>query len=115
MIRRPPRSTRTDTLVPYTTLVRSENALAYEETKALGAGLGGLDEDEVLGHYTDTALEHDAMPFMAHCADAAREIRRPVQVVPNRYWLQSAGALAALIAMGILLWPQTVPQVPAVP
>src|SRR3546814_535110 len=92
-----------------------ENALAYEETKALWAGLGGLDEDEVLGPYTDTALEHDAMPFMAQWADAAREIRRPVQVVPNRYWLPSAGALAALLAMGILLWPQTDPQVPAVP
>src|SRR3546814_7322635 len=34
MIRRPPRSTRTDTLFPYTTLFRSEAAerrLAYEE------------------------------------------------------------------------------------
>src|SRR3546814_12769165 len=28
MIRRPPRSTRTDTLVPYTTLFRSKEALA---------------------------------------------------------------------------------------
>src|SRR3546814_6278814 len=92
-----------------------EDALSYEETKGLWAGLGGLDEDEGLGPYTDTALEHDAMPFMAQWADAAREIRRPVQVVPNRYWLPSAGALAALLAMGILLWPQTDPQVPAVP
>src|SRR3546814_16074065 len=55
------------------------------------------------------------MPFMAQWADAASQIRRPVQVVPNRYWLPSAGALAALLAMGILLWPQTDPQVPAVP
>src|SRR3546814_2498092 len=30
MIRRPPRSTRTDTLVPYTTRVRSQNAFAHE-------------------------------------------------------------------------------------
>src|SRR3546814_2734047 len=29
MIRRPPRSTRTDTLFPYTTLFRSEDAVAY--------------------------------------------------------------------------------------
>src|SRR3546814_16864453 len=29
MIRRPPRSTRTDTLFPYTTLFRSRHALAY--------------------------------------------------------------------------------------
>src|SRR3546814_11898023 len=31
MIRRPPRSTRTDTLFPYTTLVRSRNAAATKE------------------------------------------------------------------------------------
>src|SRR3546814_15323792 len=36
MIRRPPRSTRTDTLVPYTTLFRSD---------AFGATLAGADSD----------------------------------------------------------------------
>src|SRR3546814_2566081 len=35
MIRRPPRSTRTDTLFPYTTLIRSPSA-----TGQVGAGLG---------------------------------------------------------------------------
>src|SRR3546814_5349957 len=30
MIRRPPRSTRTDTLLPYTTLFRSNNALTFD-------------------------------------------------------------------------------------
>src|SRR3546814_9204240 len=35
MIRRPPRSTRTDTLFPYTTLFRSEDPV-------VGRGLGGL-------------------------------------------------------------------------
>src|SRR3546814_19787749 len=34
MIRRPPRSTRTDTLFPYTTLFRSLNALGLDETTA---------------------------------------------------------------------------------
>src|SRR3546814_2284841 len=32
MIRRPPRSTRTDTLFPYTTLFRSVNYLGYRST-----------------------------------------------------------------------------------
>src|SRR3546814_14106644 len=48
MIRRPPRSTRTDTLVPYTTLFRSHRerlAVAGEGDRNLGghhvAGLGG--------------------------------------------------------------------------
>src|SRR3546814_12155103 len=34
MIRRPPRSTRTDTLFPYTTLFRSEDFVAISEEKA---------------------------------------------------------------------------------
>src|SRR3546814_8304979 len=32
MIRRPPRSTRTDTLFPYTTLFRSERATVFQQT-----------------------------------------------------------------------------------
>src|SRR3546814_16929688 len=42
MIRRPPRSTRTDTLFPYTTLVRSANILI----KALEDGIEELSEAE---------------------------------------------------------------------
>src|SRR3546814_6751029 len=41
MIRRPPRSTRTDTLFPYTTLFRSEQALLKVAAAASGATLGG--------------------------------------------------------------------------
>src|SRR3546814_18232668 len=37
MIRRPPRSTRTDTLFPYTTLFRSSDARALPGRRALGA------------------------------------------------------------------------------
>src|SRR3546814_4908620 len=36
MIRRPPRSTRTDTLLPYTTLVRSERCRPAELFRLLG-------------------------------------------------------------------------------
>src|SRR3546814_1909398 len=55
MIRRPPRSTRTDTLVPYTTLFRSahldglDRALGYEQVKFrssdAGHAAGLLDTD----------------------------------------------------------------------
>src|SRR3546814_4335690 len=37
MIRRPPRSTRTDTLVPYTTLFRSRLTVAYVHVITVGA------------------------------------------------------------------------------
>src|SRR3546814_3480383 len=41
MIRRPPRSTRTDTLFPYTTLFRSQNLPVYAEL--LDAHAAGVD------------------------------------------------------------------------
>src|SRR3546814_16825656 len=45
MIRRPPRSTRTDTLFPYTTLFRSERAGAIRLRRAVDEpGIGGSDE-----------------------------------------------------------------------
>src|SRR3546814_3314480 len=40
MIRRPPRSTRTDTLFPYTTLFRSRNVAVREETVMAGMSCG---------------------------------------------------------------------------
>src|SRR3546814_8410984 len=40
MIRRPPRTTRTDTLFPYTTLFRDSTASAYIATSAGEADLG---------------------------------------------------------------------------
>src|SRR3546814_6443128 len=48
MIRRPPRSTRTDTLFPYTTLFRSER-LRFDYQKTLAARLGYADDDRNLG------------------------------------------------------------------
>src|SRR3546814_8126737 len=40
MIRRPPRSTRTDTLFPYTTLFRSEFVARFERVKARRSSVG---------------------------------------------------------------------------
>src|SRR3546814_21030105 len=42
MIRRPPRSTRTDTLFPYTTLFRSRTRLSVTPAGFGGAGIGNL-------------------------------------------------------------------------
>src|SRR3546814_14948980 len=49
MIRRPPRSTRTDTLLPYTTLFRSGDLLARTELAVDVAERVLLGEDRVLG------------------------------------------------------------------
>src|SRR3546814_9567134 len=64
MIRRPPRSTRTDTLFPYTTLFRSpgEHALqpARDETGAqrLGGGLGQSDLSDGTHVHPPRSEEH---------------------------------------------------------
>src|SRR3546814_7616261 len=47
MIRRPPRSTRTDTLFPYTTLFRSGvNSLTSSATKIQSVHTRGFDKDQ---------------------------------------------------------------------
>src|SRR3546814_13976675 len=45
MIRRPPRSTRTDTLFPYTTLFRSQGQRAGAERAAINAPMQGTAAD----------------------------------------------------------------------
>src|SRR3546814_14852927 len=51
MIRRPPRSTRTDTLIPYTTLFRSGFAVVAQEVKSL-ANETARATDDIAGKIT---------------------------------------------------------------
>src|SRR3546814_8354659 len=57
MIRRPPRSTRTDTLFPYTTLFRSVDSLAHR--------LQQRDPGELWNDVEDFAREHPVVVFGA--------------------------------------------------
>src|SRR3546814_3227181 len=72
MIRRPPRSTRTDTLFPYTTLVLSVRA---DHPVLVGQGQLALDLEDALDH------EHDVRPagivFVEH--QGAGVLQRPRQ------------------------------------
>src|SRR3546814_3763637 len=86
MIRRPPRSTRTDTLFPYTTLFRSGRGLTRSPF-ASKTGRGGLAMSEILiddeeGVRTITLNRPDRLnaltgsimtPLADACADAARD------------------------------------------
>src|SRR3546814_4043580 len=58
MIRRPPRSTRTDTLFPYTTLFRSRWGFTLNEPARLCRGL-----DALLAFYNDIMAERPKLPF----------------------------------------------------
>src|SRR3546814_19712240 len=55
MIRRPPRSTRTDTLFPYTTLFRSADAVDGAVRAAIGGEMGA--------QAIDLQQRHQAAPF----------------------------------------------------
>src|SRR3546814_1874217 len=66
MIRRPPRSTRTDTLFPYTTLFRSgeESGCESREAPRLVAAGRGFDLDDVgaeIGQHQPAGRAHDGL------------------------------------------------------
>src|SRR3546814_4411820 len=63
MIRRPPRSTRTDTLFPYTTLFRSLLAPAHEEVAPLAVEVAEREAAVAAGHArADLRHLHQAVP-----------------------------------------------------
>src|SRR3546814_13589124 len=59
MIRRPPRSTRTDTLFPYTTLFRSVVRAAGKAVALFGRGAQRLGQSVALGGDVDHPFERD--------------------------------------------------------
>src|SRR3546814_4352857 len=68
MIRRPPRSTRTDTLFPYTTLCRAREAVEDEAVGAVGLidAVGNHGDHEVVRH--EVAGIHDRLRLAAELA-----------------------------------------------
>src|SRR3546814_5032013 len=70
MIRRPPRSTRTDTLVPYTTLFRSQSRTTNHESRLVSGPRPGefLHEVDELIH---AVLGHRVVKRRTHATDRA--------------------------------------------
>src|SRR3546814_5736543 len=66
MIRRPPRSTRTDTLFPYTTLFRSHLADDARDLEARAEGQGRLDLVLPLDHQDVGEVAPDRLRFDQH-------------------------------------------------
>src|SRR3546814_11981637 len=81
MIRRPPRSTRTDTLFPYTTLFRSAAGLGQSIRKADDDWIAETPHGPVRVRFTDRnpfgVLDHTVIPA------PGVEIYVPMRVVPN--------------------------------
>src|SRR3546814_2799329 len=66
MLRRPPRSTRTDTLFPYTTLFRAGNTLARWATRMLANEADALRELGNLGQGTAGEVRLGIIPSAAY-------------------------------------------------
>src|SRR3546814_15113771 len=85
MIRRPPRSTRTDTLFPYTTLFRSDQRLAAAvQVIELGFGNRIVDVDgregqlALLRHLVQTV--HASRGFFGHALDLGKTDRKSTRL-----------------------------------
>src|SRR3546814_4742325 len=63
MIRRPPRSTRTDTLFPYTTLFRSESE-ADEDGELAPDGIGDRAEEQLAEHHAEDEESDDELRIL---------------------------------------------------
>src|SRR3546814_10834081 len=86
MIRRPPRSTRTDTLFPYTTLVRSRR----RTRRARGLWRRGVDRRQHSGALLDQPAHHrPAQQIFAARPDDARGDPRPRRSEEHTSELQS--------------------------
>src|SRR3546814_12874416 len=77
MVRRPPRSTRTDTLFPYTTLFRSVVGLAGDDERRRVEALGLDIDDVVLADLERRDVRLDAVDHEVAVVDElTREIGR---------------------------------------
>lgn len=86
-----------------------ENALAFEEARALWSSLDGLSEDEVLGPHVSAALDVDAKPFMGQWTSAVDGLSRRPPPVRHRSWLPWGAGIAATVLLTVALLPMRNP------
>src|SRR3546814_16732702 len=75
MIRRPPRSTRTDTLFPYTTLFRSRHIHASQRT-GLPIIVHTRDDDADTLALLGEEMDRESFPGVIHCFTASDDFAR---------------------------------------
>src|SRR3546814_20108283 len=69
MLRRPPRSTRTDTLFPYTTLFRSPSKVPRRKAAMRSAGIFRWRNNEILLRCSRRRVHHHEVVGMRHIKD----------------------------------------------
>src|SRR3546814_13707974 len=81
MIRRPPRSTRTDTLFPYTTLFRSNFGLGEEEAEL--KFFVNVDFQASSSFLAQTDVNLEAFPQLERTEERVAKVRRLDEVAPE--------------------------------
>src|SRR3546814_16590791 len=74
MIRRPPRSTRTDTLFPYTTLFRSAIARRRDLSEAVSDELVGTQDSDVITALLENTSARISKATLAYLTEQAQHI-----------------------------------------
>src|SRR3546814_3960954 len=80
MIRRPPRSTRTDTLFPYTTLFRSGGATAVGEFHRRSTRGGGARGDLPRARHAPPRSRHRARTALARSEEHTSELQSLMRI-----------------------------------
>src|SRR3546814_14887598 len=83
--RRPPRSTRTDTLVPYTTLFRSRWRRGERRSAMTGKGVVGVAHEKSY----NAGMTNDSIPNPT-IGGTPRAVKRPAHVKAPAGWTNSA-------------------------
>src|SRR3546814_19971192 len=97
MIRRPPRSTRTDTLFPYTTLFRSQGGVGRDDATVAARTIGKIWRDQQGALAADLHVGDTLVPAPDHLAVAELEIEKPAALV-------GAVEIAAGVGIGKDAW-----------
>src|SRR3546814_16127630 len=115
MIRRPPRSTRTDTLFPYTTLFRSAQKLtfvAFSQDRSSIGGKEGQAERSIQGGAFSQGTAEVADLFLQGLL--ARVIVLELNLSLGRHWAEALAVSAAVknalqkIATHNMLWAEII-------
>src|SRR3546814_8969580 len=81
MIRRPPRSTRTDTLFPYTTLFRSHGAVAHAgHARQCRLDLGGVDVHAARDDHVGRAIADEEIARLVRSEEHTSELQSLMRI-----------------------------------
>src|SRR3546814_7662557 len=80
MIRRPPRSTRTDTLVPYTTLFRSVLEVPWTITYHVNILKNGIEDFSPFVMYFDNTNQSTPLPVRARSEEHTSELQSLMRI-----------------------------------